>query len=229
VSNMTLDEKLTLLSGASFAQEFSLGNYTGFVKGVPRLGVPPLQMNDGPQGFRDPSHPGTTTCWPSGLTVAATWDASAASAWGAANGAEFAAKGANVMLGPALNVIRLPENGRGFEYLSGEDPILGATLGSEGTCAASQTDAEAAPTHHPMCEPRVSPRRVACAVLLAQSSARCRRRVSSPTQSTTCSTCKRTTADPRKTASCLLSVRMLRRARDGSCTCRLSSRRSVRA
>ena len=42
----------------------------------------------GPQGFRDNAHPGTTTCWPSGLTVGATWDPSAVRAWGAAMGKE---------------------------------------------------------------------------------------------------------------------------------------------
>eukprot|EP00325_Prymnesiales_sp_UTEX-LB-985_P003516 CAMPEP_0174708412 /NCGR_PEP_ID=MMETSP1094-20130205/10676_1 /TAXON_ID=156173 /ORGANISM="Chrysochromulina brevifilum, Strain UTEX LB 985" /LENGTH=67 /DNA_ID=CAMNT_0015906967 /DNA_START=116 /DNA_END=316 /DNA_ORIENTATION=- len=65
-------------------------------------------MNDGPQGFRDPANKGTTTCWPSGLTVAATWDVDAATAWGRDIGAEFRMKGANVALGPGLNVARFP-------------------------------------------------------------------------------------------------------------------------
>eukprot|EP00965_Chrysotila_dentata_P251013 6209781-Pleurochrysis_carterae.AAC.1 len=43
-------------------------------------------------------------------------------------GVEFFGKGANVQLGPGLNVARVPRNGRNFEYLSGEDPFLGATL-----------------------------------------------------------------------------------------------------
>jgi len=48
--------------------------------------------------------------------------------WGWAMGKEFKAKGASVALGPALNVARIPTNGRNFEYISGEDPLLGAEL-----------------------------------------------------------------------------------------------------
>lgn len=32
------------------------------------------------------------------------------------------------MLGPSLNVMRIGQNGRSFEYISGEDPIVGAAL-----------------------------------------------------------------------------------------------------
>ncbi len=48
--------------------------------------------------------------------------------WGAAMGAEFFKKGANVQLGPGVNLARVPLNGRNFEYLSGEDPYLGEFL-----------------------------------------------------------------------------------------------------
>ena len=41
--------------------------YVGNVAAVTRLGIPPITMNDGPQGFRDDNHPGTTTAWPSVL------------------------------------------------------------------------------------------------------------------------------------------------------------------
>lgn len=43
-------------------------------------------------------------------------------------GDEFRAKGATVQLGPGLNVARVPRGGRNFEYMSGEDPYLGAAL-----------------------------------------------------------------------------------------------------
>jgi beta-glucosidase len=48
--------------------------------------------------------------------------------WGSAMGREFFDKGANVQLGPGVCVARIPRNGRNFEYASGEDPFLGATL-----------------------------------------------------------------------------------------------------
>ena len=85
-------------------------------------------MNDGPQGFRDNEHPGSTTAWPCSLAIAATFDAEAAREWGAAMGAEFHGKGANVQLGPGMCLARIPRNGRNFEYLSGEDPHLGSAL-----------------------------------------------------------------------------------------------------
>ena len=94
--------------------------------GVPRLGVPDLKMNDGPEGFRGPA--GTSTQWPSGLTVAHSWDEELFSEWGHAMGREFYGKGANVQFGPGANVQRTANGGRSFEYSSGEDPFLGYTL-----------------------------------------------------------------------------------------------------
>jgi beta-glucosidase len=83
-------------------------------------------MNDGPEGFR--GAPGTSTQWPSGLSVAHSWDPALFGAWGAAMGAEFSGKGANVQFGPGANLARIPSAGRSFEYLAGEDPFLGYTL-----------------------------------------------------------------------------------------------------
>jgi beta-glucosidase len=93
-----------------------------------RLGIPPINMNDGPQGFRDNNSPQTTTAWPSGLTMAAGWDVDAMLEWGTGMGKEFYDKGSNVQLGPGLCLARVPRNGRNFEYLSGEDPYLGYKL-----------------------------------------------------------------------------------------------------
>lgn len=102
--------------------------YTGNVVPNERLGIPPIHMNDGPQGFRENMWPGTTTAWPSSLTVAASWDPVATGKWGDGMGKEFFAKGANVQLGPGVCLARVPRNGRNFEYLSGEDPFLGHEL-----------------------------------------------------------------------------------------------------
>ena len=104
------------------------GDYVGNTPAVERLGIPPLTMNDGPQGFRSNEYPGSTTQFPAAINVAATFDVGIAEEWGEAMGIEFAAKGSNVQLGPGLNVARVPVNGRNFEYLSGEDPFLGAHL-----------------------------------------------------------------------------------------------------
>ena len=122
LQQMTLDEKLTMCHG-------SPTKYTGEIAGNQRLSIPPLRMNDGPQGFRtDDAYKGTTTSWPSALTLAATFDTGLASEWGHAMGQEFRDKGAGMQLGPGVNVARLPECGRNFEYLSGEDPFLGRLM-----------------------------------------------------------------------------------------------------
>ena len=82
----------------------------------------------GPQGFRCSRYPGTSTSFPGGLTIGSTFDEKLAYDWGEAMGEEFLDKGANVQLGPGVNVARVPNNGRNFEYISGGDPYLGYKL-----------------------------------------------------------------------------------------------------
>ena len=117
VNRMNVTERTMLLSGI-----WGLGwgppshPYVGNTQAIPRLGVPWLSLQDGPQGYRDgryghyPGPPGlpvgTATQWPSGLTVGATWDVSLAGEWGVAMGKEFRGKGANVQLG--VRVLALP-------------------------------------------------------------------------------------------------------------------------
>lgn len=102
------------------------GGYPDNLLAIPRLAVPPMAMCDGPQGMRGP--PGTSTQWPSGLAMAATFDHASMASWGLHMGAEFAAKGCTMQLGPGVCVARVPANGRNFEYSSGEDPYLGAEM-----------------------------------------------------------------------------------------------------
>ena len=120
VKNMTLDEKLEMLHGPPTGPCCQCTTspscaYVGNIAANERLGIPPVNMNDGPQGFRDNNHPGTTTAWPSGLTMAASFDVDALYEWGLGQGKEFYAKGANVQLGPGLCLARVPRNGRNFE------------------------------------------------------------------------------------------------------------------
>ena len=72
---------------------------------------------------------GCTVCSPQ-LAVGATWNVALAHSYGAALGAEFRAKGANVILGPGVNLARVALNGRAAKYISGEEPSLGAAMGS---------------------------------------------------------------------------------------------------
>jgi beta-glucosidase len=104
----------------------------GNLNGAPAKGLPPLKMHDAGQGFRthDPRIVSTVTSWPCALALASTFDRSSVAAFATAAAAEFRAKGANVVLGPGLNVHRVARGGRNAEYLSGEDPVLGAQLAS---------------------------------------------------------------------------------------------------
>ena len=133
LANMTLLEQLAMLHGPPTGPCCQCTTnatcaYVGNVAPNARLGIPPINMNDGPQGFRDNNHPATTTAWPSGLTIGASFDQEAALEWGEGMGIEFYGKGSNVQLGPGLCLARVPRNGRNFEYLSGEDPYLGEQM-----------------------------------------------------------------------------------------------------
>lgn len=131
LDDMTFVEQQTLMRGIGWKKgELTKWWYVGNTAPIPRLNIPSLNMQDAAGGFRTywSELVGTVTCWPSLLSMAATWDVEMMRAFAQALGAEFAAKGANVLLGPSINLHRVPRNGRNFEYLSGEDPYLGARL-----------------------------------------------------------------------------------------------------
>lgn len=88
------------------------GHYTGNIRGIPRLGIPSINMQDAGAGFRTmPSQIiGTVTSFPSSLAAAATWDRSLVRRYSAAIGREFKSKGSNMILGPGVNVGRVARN-----------------------------------------------------------------------------------------------------------------------
>ncbi len=132
LSRMSQREKLTLTHGVLGAPwggmpkpAGSIGS-AGYVPGVPRLGIPALQETDAELGVANPGsiRPGdTATAMPSDLALASTFDLAIARRQGEAVGAEARARGFNVLLGGAANLIRDPRGGRDFEYFS-EDPLL---------------------------------------------------------------------------------------------------------
>ena len=129
---MTQGEKLSLVHGVLAAPwggkpkpEGAIGS-AGYVAGIPRLGVPALQETDAELGVANPGNirrGDTATAMPSDLALASTWDLALAGRQGAAVAAEARAKGFNVLLGGAANLVRDPRGGRDFEYFS-EDPLL---------------------------------------------------------------------------------------------------------
>lgn len=137
LKEMTLDEKIDLLHGMGMPgwprevqnPEPELGNGgAGFILGVPRLGIPIVQMSDAAYGVRSSAENGRySTALPSDVGAAASWDPEAACAYGTVIGKELRAQGYNMTLGGGVNLTREPRNGRTFEYM-GEDPILAGTL-----------------------------------------------------------------------------------------------------
>jgi beta-glucosidase len=129
---MTQEEKLSLAHGGLGAPwghepkpDGAIGS-AGYVPGVARLRIPPLQETDAELGIANPGYirpADTATAMPSNLALASTWDLALAGRQGEAVGAEARAKGFSVLLGGTANLIRDPRGGRNFEYFS-EDPLL---------------------------------------------------------------------------------------------------------
>jgi beta-glucosidase-like glycosyl hydrolase len=121
-------------SSAACAQPLRLGERTvplvSYVDtaGIPRLGIPPINLEDGPQGVADGMQ--GVTAWPSIMTVSQAWDTALMLELAVAMGAEEKAKGANIQLGPAVALVRCPLSGRNFEYIS-EDPVLNAAMATQ--------------------------------------------------------------------------------------------------
>uniref|UniRef100_A0A6U9BDF8 Probable beta-glucosidase G n=1 Tax=Zooxanthella nutricula TaxID=1333877 RepID=A0A6U9BDF8_9DINO len=136
MEKLSLADKVSLLRGENDAWPADRHGYAGYV-GVGRKymdpwmpeGIMPLSMNDGPQGYNSYERfAGKSTQFPSLLTVAASFSTSTARRYAGAIADEFVAKGANVLLGPDVEVTRAALTGRSFETLSGEDPFLGSQL-----------------------------------------------------------------------------------------------------
>lgn len=120
VSQMTREEKASLLAGID---DWNLA-------GVPRLGVPSIRVTDCGHGVTlcgDRSSP--ATCFPTAIGMASTWNEALIESLGAALGRETRALGCSILLGPMLNLHRIPLNGRSFETFS-EDPVLAGRLGA---------------------------------------------------------------------------------------------------
>jgi beta-glucosidase len=135
LKEMTLDEKISLLHGTGMKDlspvsplAVKSNGGAGYVVGVPRLGIPDIQMSDAAYGVRQSGENGRySTALPDDLAGAASWDLDAAYEYGALIGRELRAQGYNMSLGGGVNLAREPRNGRTFEYM-GEDPILAGKM-----------------------------------------------------------------------------------------------------
>jgi beta-glucosidase len=129
LSRMTLEEKATMLAGSGWMESAA----------IERLGIPAIKMADGPMGVRawygssaitnaaNAATVVTATSFPAGETMAATWDPELVEREGVVIGQEVKALGRDMILGPTVNINRVPLWGRNFEGY-GEDPYLTSRL-----------------------------------------------------------------------------------------------------
>lgn len=126
ISQMTLEEKAGMCSGADFWR----------LKGVERLGIPSVMVTDGPHGLRKQAEAGDhlginesekAVCFPAGCATASSFDRELIRKQGETIGQECQAMDVSTILGPAMNIKRSPLCGRNFEYYS-EDPLVSSEL-----------------------------------------------------------------------------------------------------
>ena len=127
IKDMTLEEKIAMLHGKNM---FSSA-------GIPRFGIADVEYADGPFGIREEMEPhswnsahlttDSATFFPTGSALAATWSYEWAYAYGRGMSREARLRGKDMILGPAINIQRIPTGGRTYEYLS-EDPLLSGVL-----------------------------------------------------------------------------------------------------
>ncbi|MBQ0057087.1 MAG: glycoside hydrolase family 3 C-terminal domain-containing protein [Bacteroidales bacterium] len=147
IASMTLDEKVEMLHGKHM---FSSA-------GIERLGIADIEYADGPFGIREEMEPhswnsinlGTdsATFFPTGSALAATWSKELAYAYGKGMATEARLRGKDMILGPAINIQRLPTGGRTYEYLS-EDPLLSGELAVGYTQGVQDNDAAVCLKHY---------------------------------------------------------------------------------
>ena len=147
ISQMTLEEKSGMLHGTSM--------FT--TAGVERLGIPELKMADGPLGVREEISRDSwapagldndfATYYPAGGGLSATWNTELAYKFGFSVGEESRARDKDVLLSPAINIIRTPLGGRTYEYFS-EDPFLNKKLTVPFIVGLQENDVAACVKHY---------------------------------------------------------------------------------
>ena len=117
LKTLNIDEKINLIGGHDFF----------FVNGVKKYNIPPLYLSDATQGVHIrkelPGQLKKSTAFPCPILMAATWNPSLTQQVATSVGEECRAGGIAVLLAPGMNIYRISQNGRNFEYF-GEDPYL---------------------------------------------------------------------------------------------------------
>ncbi|CAK7227932.1 hypothetical protein SBRCBS47491_006733 [Sporothrix bragantina] len=139
LQTLTLEEKVSLLAGASFWGTAA----------IPDKNVPSVTLTDGPNGTRGVRLDGSTraACFPAASSIAATFDGDLAQRIGVALGEEATTKGARCLLAPTVCIQRHPLGGRNFETYS-EDPLLSGTMARRMIAGIQTTGTVAATIKH---------------------------------------------------------------------------------
>lgn len=120
INQMTLDEKINYLGGTGFVE----GEKIGETQPLSRLGIPVVKMTDATSGSKmTEDH----ILFPAFICLAATFNPELSASYGLAVAEQSKADGYRVLLGPGVNMYRVPHCGRNFEYL-GEDPYLACKM-----------------------------------------------------------------------------------------------------
>ena len=156
MAQMSLEDKARFVIGTGM-QGFSgndavIGATRNLVPGaagttfpLDSLGIPAIVLADGPAGLRiDATREGDSatyycTHFPIGTLLASTWNTQLIEEVGEAIGQEVKEYGADVLLAPALNIMRNPLCGRNFEYYS-EDPVVAGKTASAYVTGVQKND-----------------------------------------------------------------------------------------
>jgi beta-glucosidase len=147
ISEMTLEEKIGMLHGNSM--------FT--TAGVKRLGIPELKLTDGPLGIREEISRDSwatlgidtdfATYYPAGSGLSATWNPDLSYVFGNSVGEEARARNKDMLLSPAINIIRTPVGGRTYEYFT-EDPFLNKKMAVPFVIGVQNNDVMACVKHY---------------------------------------------------------------------------------
>ena len=126
LKQMTPEEKIGMIGGVD--------NF--YTHAYPRLNVPGVFMSDATQGVHLRDEFGDdemgraiekSTAFPCPVLLASTWNTELAEQYARSIGEECRAAGVGILLGPGMNIYRISQCGRNFEYF-GEDPFLAGSM-----------------------------------------------------------------------------------------------------
>ncbi len=145
INSMTTKQRTEILSGANFWQ----------TKPIDELDIPSIFLTDGPHGVRKQkenldvgmlNNSFESTAFPTLSCVVSSWDEELINRMGEAIGKEANEENVDVLLGPGLNIKRMPTCGRNFEYLS-EDPYLSGKMAASYVRGVQSTGVSACLKH----------------------------------------------------------------------------------